>query len=95
VFAETLGIKKHIGMYSMPMPDFGRKIIGLPSSVSFVPDLYASLTPKMTMVERFKNIFTSIFMSNLMVLPLFKAIEGVAKELVDPNFDFVVGKFQP
>jgi hypothetical protein len=30
-----------------------------------------------------------------MVLPLFKAIEGVAKELVDPNFDFVVGKFQP
>lgn len=56
-------------------------------------DLYASLTPKMTVVERAKNMFSSFFMHNLIHRPLLSAIEEVAREFVDPNFDFLVSKF--
>ncbi|KAI6184689.1 Glucuronosyltransferase [Aphelenchoides bicaudatus] len=44
---EKVGIKKHIAIYSMPMPQLANLILGLPSSLSFVPDLYASQTPRM------------------------------------------------
>jgi hypothetical protein len=37
VLKEKLEIKKHIGIFSTPMPYFGNLILGLPSSWSFVP----------------------------------------------------------
>lgn len=87
---QKLGIKKHITIYSMPMPKFGNQLLGLPNSLSFVPDLYASLTPKMTMFERFKNVFSAFFMYDFVQKPLFNGVELVTRELVDPNFDFMV-----
>lgn len=37
VIGEKLGIKKHIAIYSMPMPQLANAILGLPASLSFVP----------------------------------------------------------
>lgn len=42
------------------------------------------------MVDRMKNMFTSLFFCDMMHIQFLKSIEAPARELVDPEFDFIV-----
>ncbi|KAI6171774.1 Glucuronosyltransferase [Aphelenchoides besseyi] len=86
---EAIALKKYIAVYSMPLSSLAASFIGLPSAQSFVPDLHSTSTPRMTFLERLKNMFMGlVFMRLFAMNALIGKVEEVIKREVNPNFDY-------
>ncbi|KAI6178999.1 UDP-glucuronosyltransferase [Aphelenchoides besseyi] len=88
---EAIALKKYIAVYSMPLSSLASSFIGLPSAQSFVPDLHSTSTPRMTFLERLKNMFMGlVFMRLFAMNALIGKVEEVIKREVNSNFDYTI-----
>lgn len=87
---EKIGVKRYGGLLTSSMSQIFTSMYGIPSTLSFVPEMATSSMPPMGLLDRAKNIMISV-MSSLFFYPkMVGPIRELSRKYVRPDFDLSV-----